>query len=138
MADERRFDRRRYLAAKSEVGLRVVCEALREQYGLPPFWYDFEVEGADSWCYAHAKGELLGFNVTVVGEFVNPSVWTWMWGAPDRANYQIIMYWNSVRVGPERVVAIESELAELLCCPVLPYPGSEQAEPGAAADGPRL
>ena len=134
MEDEPRLDRRRYLAAKSEVGLRVACEALRERYGLPPFWYDCKVEGEDSWGYAYSKGESLGFNVTVVGEFVNPSVWTWMWGAPDRANYQIILYWDSVRVGPERVAAIESGLAELLGCPVVPYPGSEQAEPGAAPD----
>jgi hypothetical protein len=107
--------------------LRVACEALREQYGLPPFWYDCEVEGEDSWAYAHSKGESLGFNITQVVVFVDPSVWTWMWGAPDRANYQIIMYWDSSRVSPERVAGIEADLARLLGSQVVSYPGSEPA-----------
>jgi hypothetical protein len=124
MEGESRLDRRRYLAARSEVGLRPVCESLRARYGFPPFWYDCEAEGADSWTYAHSAGESLGFNVTQIEEFVNPSLCTWMWGAPDQANYQIILYWDSSRLRSEDVAEIESVLAELLQGPIIPYPGS--------------
>jgi hypothetical protein len=132
--DEPRLDQRRYLAAKSDVPMRAVCEAIRERYELPPFWYDCEVEGEDSWVYAHAQGLSLGLNVTQIGEFVNPSVWTWMWGAPDRANYQIILSWDSSRINPQGVSAIEAAFAELLGSPIIPYPDSKKTEPRAAPD----
>jgi hypothetical protein len=119
------FDQRRYLAAKSEVPLRTFCELLGTRYRLPAFRYDCEVEGRDAWSYASAAGETIGFNVTKIEEFVTPSLWTWMWGAPDQANYQILLVWDSSRVGPEEVAGIESVLAELLQCPIIPDPGRQ-------------
>ena len=82
---------RLYLAALSPVDLPTACDRLRVRFALPEFVADVEVEGDDWWEYAHADGPSVGFNLTRVGRFADTAKWGWMWGAPDRANYQVIV-----------------------------------------------
>ncbi len=123
MEEGTRFDRKRFLAANSSLHLKTVCRRLEERFGLPEFGYDLESEGEDFWEYARSVGEALALNVTRIGRFVTPSSWHWMWGAPDRANFQVILYWTSSRVDESGVRDVMEVLAEVFEAELRPYPG---------------
>jgi hypothetical protein len=126
----REVGEQRYLAALSPVDLTTACERLRARCGLAAFSANVEVEGDDWWEYAHADGRGVGFNLTRIGRCVNPAVWGWMWGAPGRANYQVIIHAASAA---ELQVA-EQTVAEVLECEVARYPSSPGTQPDAEAD----
>ncbi len=69
--------------------------------------------------------------MTRIGHFADPTVWGWMWGAPERANYQVVVW---VAAGCD-LSAAERAVSEALECVAVRYPCSPDAEPGAAADG---
>jgi hypothetical protein len=92
---------------------------------LPSFACDVEVEGDDFWNYGYSQTNEVGFNVTCVGEYHTPACWTWMWGVPDRANYQVVVCRDPARVTDDELVRIRTIVAEILECPVTPYPRND-------------
>jgi hypothetical protein len=105
-----------WFACLSAFDLKTVCACLQRRYELPPFEFDIEIEGQDWWEYGTSRSAKLSINVTRIGRFVNVSSWTWMWRAPDRANYQIII--SSDADAP----SFQESLAEVLECEVEQYP----------------
>ena len=60
-----------------------------------------------------------------------PAAWGWMWGAPERANYQVV-----IRAADGEVLAqAKGAVAEALGCAAVRYPRNPGAEPRAAAGG---
>jgi hypothetical protein len=109
-------------AAKSPVPLREACARVQERLGLAPFRFDCEAEGDDSWSYGTSQNALQDVNLTVVGSYHNPAIWSWMWGAPDQANYQVVITWDYYGQRPD-LRRIERELGEILGCELVRCPG---------------
>ena len=126
LGDDPRFDFARRFAAKSSVDLRTACDSLRfcygDQYALPEFCFDAEKDGEDLWSWAESRSDFLGIALTVIVEYHDPAKWTWMWGAPDEANYHINVFWNSAKVSHDEARKINDVLSEVLGCPLIPLP----------------
>jgi hypothetical protein len=111
-------------AAKSTLPLVEVCAGVKERLGLAPFRIDCEVEGNDSWSYGTSENPTLDVNLTVIGDYHTPAVWSWMWGAPNQANYQVVVTWNAYGPKPD-LDQITREMSKVLGAPLVPYPGWE-------------
>jgi hypothetical protein len=74
-----------YFAARSDVKLESVCEALGAEFDLPPFEFDSH----DTWRYACSEGRGLRLNVTKARGY--RTVETWIPGCPTGVNYQVIL-----------------------------------------------
>jgi hypothetical protein len=109
-------------AANSSIPLQEVCERVQSRLCLNPFRIDCEVEDEDWWSYGTSENPANDFNITAIGEYKTPDVWGWMWGAPDKANYQIAVMWDSRGAKPD-LALIEREIAAILGCRLVRYPG---------------
>lgn len=105
-----------FYAAKTSLDLRKVATRVQHSLAMLDFHYDVEAEGEDWWEYAVFDGPAL-INLTKIGHFARPALWRWMWGAPDTANFQLIIK----NAGPD-LGRIEAAAAEALGCALTPYP----------------
>lgn len=111
-------------AAKSTLPLAEACSGVEERLGLAPFRIDCEVEGNDYWSYGRSENPALHVNLTKIGAYHTPAVWSWMWGAPDEANYQVVVTWNAYGLKPD-LSLIAREVSRVLGAALVPYPGWE-------------
>jgi hypothetical protein len=101
-----------YFAALTQVDLDTACEQLARRLYLPTFDAD------EGWECANSQNADLALNLTKILEFSDPNVWGWMWGAPAKANAQIV-----VRCGHDvDLLAITSAIEQALECRLEPYP----------------
>jgi len=107
-----------YYAALTKVDLETACERLARRFSLPPFFADVEFEGEDGWEYATSNNENMAFNLSKILEFHRPELWTWMWGAPTKANMQVFVRGSD---GSD-LHEIERAISEALECALEPYP----------------
>lgn len=107
-----------YYAALTKVDLETACERLARRFSLPPFFADVEFEGEDGWEYATSNNERMAFNLSKILEFRRPELWTWMWGAPTKANMQVFVRGSD---GSD-LREIERAISEALECALEPYP----------------
>lgn len=109
-------------AALSPVSLEDACRKLRDAFDVPPFTLDVESNGDDLWEYATSRGEDVAFNLTRILHFSEPANWTWMRGAPDDANYQVVLSWAG-EAKSEAAIERDIRKAEIaLECELHPYP----------------
>ncbi len=120
-------------AALSSVTLEDACRKLRDAFDVPPFTIDIEAAGdieasgdieaaaEDHWEYATSRGETIAFNLTRIVKFSDPRHWTWMRGAPDDANYQVVISWASEAKNTAAMAADAKSVAAALDCELHPY-----------------
>ena len=113
-----------YYAALTQVDLEVACELLARTLSLSQFQIDVEFEGRDRWEHAESKDARVSLNLTKILEFDRPEFWSWMWGAPDKANTQIIL--SGDKSGSSEVHRF---IAEALECKLEPYPTGFEFNP---------
>ena len=107
-----------YYAALTQVDLDTACQRLARRFSLPPFVADAEFEVEDGWQYATSKSENMAVNLSKILEFHRPELWTWMWGAPTKANMQVFVRGTD---GSD-LHEIERAIPEALECALEPYP----------------
>jgi len=108
-------------AALSPVTLEEACRRLRDAFDVPPFTVDVESAGDDRWEYATTRGETVAFNLTRLVRYSNPARWTWMRGAPDDANYQVVLSWASEAKDGDAMHNDIAKAARALECDLRPY-----------------